>query len=171
MIEIKSLNDLSSLHSTQLNVIDFYADVMVRAWLCFFRLLIPTQTRCGPCHAIAPRYKALSEQYKDTHFFKCNVDAAKDVAAKYRVSAMPTFVFIKGGQVVDTVKGANAAGIEAAIKKHASGSSSFSGKGQTLGSGGGKSSGSTASSSEFNSHLYIGLALLTAYAGLWYFNM
>ena len=27
MIEIKSLNHLSSLHSTQLNVIDFYADV------------------------------------------------------------------------------------------------------------------------------------------------
>ncbi|EIM20108.1 thioredoxin-domain-containing protein [Wallemia mellicola CBS 633.66] len=124
-------------------------------------------SKCGPCHAIAPKYEALSKQHTNVNFFKCNVDTAKDVAAKYRISAMPTFIFIKSGQVIETIKGANASAIENALGKH-SGGGSFSGKGQTLGS----ASGSTSSANDsFNSHLYIGMALLALYTGLWYYNV
>jgi thioredoxin 1 len=35
------------------------------------------------------------------------VDDNPDAAAKYGVSAMPTFVFVKGGEVVDRLMGAN----------------------------------------------------------------
>lgn len=79
---------------------------------------------------------------------------------------MPTFVFLKGTKVIETVKGADAAAIEAALNKYTQGSA-FSGKGQTLG---GKSAGSAASS-EFNSHFLVGLALLSVYVGMWYYNM
>lgn len=44
--------------------------------------------RCGPCHAIAPKFEALSREYKNVNFLKCDVDAAADVASQYRVSAM-----------------------------------------------------------------------------------
>lgn len=44
--------------------------------------------RCGPCHAIAPTFEALAKQYKNVNFLKCDVDAARDVASLYSVSAM-----------------------------------------------------------------------------------
>jgi len=94
-------------------------------------------TWCGPCHAIAPFYEKLAKQYTNVNFLKCDVDAAKDVAGRYSVSAMPTFIFLKGSNKVDQVRGANKTALEGAIRKHSSTSSSgvFAGKGQTLGGG------------------------------------
>ncbi|CAK5264965.1 unnamed protein product [Mycena citricolor] len=124
-MSITHLNSVSELNShlakskDKLSVIDFHA------------------TWCGPCHAIAPVYENLSRQYPNVNFFKCDVDAAKDVAQLYSVSAMPTFIFLKGSSKVDMVRGANKAALESALKKHSSGSSessaAFSGRGQTLG--------------------------------------
>ena len=37
---------------------------------------------------IAPTYEALAKQYPDVNFLKCDVDQAKDVAGRYRVTAM-----------------------------------------------------------------------------------
>lgn len=50
--------------------------------------LTQANPRCGPCHAIAPAFEALSKQYANVNFLKCDVDAARDVAARYTVSAM-----------------------------------------------------------------------------------
>jgi len=116
---ITSLSQLDAVlkkSPTKLNVIDFHA------------------TWCGPCHAIAPEYEALSKQYADVNFLKCDVDAAQDVAGRYAISAMPTFVFLKGQTKVDQVMGANKAAIESALRKHSSGSTSaaFAGTGQSL---------------------------------------
>lgn len=47
-----------------------------------------THHRCGPCHAIAPHYESLSKKYTNVNFLKCDVDAAKEVASSYSVSAM-----------------------------------------------------------------------------------
>lgn len=41
--------------------------------------------------------------HRDSHIRSDNPEAAQ----KYGVSAMPTFVFIKGGEVVDRLMGAN----------------------------------------------------------------
>ncbi|KAG6841769.1 hypothetical protein C0991_007098 [Blastosporella zonata] len=83
------------------------------------------------------KLSALSKQYTAVNFLKCDVDAAKDVALRYGVSAMPTFIFLKGQTKVDQVRGANKAGLEDALRRHSGPSSSatFSGKGQTLGGG------------------------------------
>ena len=56
---------------------------------------------------IAPLFQELSESMEDVVFIKVDVDENQETAAKYNVSAMPTFVFIKGGEVVDRLMGAN----------------------------------------------------------------
>jgi thioredoxin 1 len=66
-----------------------------------------TATWCGPCQMIAPIFKELSNTYDDVVFLKVDVDANPETAANYKVSAMPTFIFIKGGVVVERVMGAD----------------------------------------------------------------
>lgn len=61
---------------------------------------------------IAPIYKELSDAFPNVVFLKVDVDENPDTAAKYEVSAMPTFLFIRRGQVVDKVMGANAAALK-----------------------------------------------------------
>ncbi|KAI0304574.1 thioredoxin-like protein [Russula brevipes] len=117
---IETLSQLDAIlnkSDKKLTVIDFHA------------------TWCGPCHAIAPAFEALSKKYTNVNFLKCDVDAARDVAGRYAISAMPTFMFLKGQEKVDLVRGANKAAIENALQKYGSGSSStaFSGRGQSLG--------------------------------------
>eukprot|EP00986_Skeletonema_menzelii_P020952 scaffold32788_cov166-Skeletonema_menzelii.AAC.4 len=73
-----------------------------------------TATWCAPCKAIAPIYKELSEEF-DAQFIKVDVDDNPEAAQKFGVSAMPTFVFIKGGEVVDRLMGANAARLQELI--------------------------------------------------------
>jgi thioredoxin 1 len=51
-------------------------------------------------------------------FIKIDVDDNPDTAAKYNVSAMPTFLFIKGGEVVDRLMGANPARLQELIDEH-----------------------------------------------------
>lgn len=73
-----------------------------------------TASWCGPCKAIAPIFKELSEEF-DAQFIKVDVDENPEAAQKFGVSAMPTFVFIKGGEVVDRLMGANAARLKELI--------------------------------------------------------
>ena len=61
---------------------------------------------------IAPLFKELSDEYPNVVFLKVDVDDNPDTAAKYGVSAMPTFVFIKKGEVVDRLMGANPAALK-----------------------------------------------------------
>ena len=63
------------------------------------------------------QYKELSEEYPDVVFLKVDVDENTETAAKYSVSAMPTFVFIKGGEVVDRLMGANPARLQELINE------------------------------------------------------
>ncbi|EGN93110.1 hypothetical protein SERLA73DRAFT_189950 [Serpula lacrymans var. lacrymans S7.3] len=160
---ITSLSQLDGfLSGNKLSVIDFHA------------------TWCGPCHAIAPTFESLSKQYKNVNFLKCDVDAARDVASKYSVSAMPTFIFLKGTTKVDQVRGANKSGLEDALKRHSSGASTgaaFTGKGQTLGSSSSSSSPSaypndiTSSAysawSDLDPKIKILLGLVAAYIFFW----
>lgn len=103
-------------------VVDFYAD-----W-------------CPPCRAIAPIFSKLADQHASSGhlaFAKVNVDHVKNVAARYKVSAMPTFVFFQNGEpkgvtveglkarqsvkltddgLVDRVLGADRAALEAVVQ-------------------------------------------------------
>ncbi|QUC20716.1 uncharacterized protein UV8b_04957 [Ustilaginoidea virens] len=70
------------LSSTTRVVVDFYAD-----W-------------CPPCRAIAPFFSKLADSHAkhgQVAFAKVNVDRVSDLAKRYGVAAMPTFmVFDKG---------------------------------------------------------------------------
>ena len=62
---------------------------------------------CGPCHMVAPVVDKLAEKYADRFkFCRLNVDENAQTAAKYRIMSIPTLMFFKGGEVVDTVIGA-----------------------------------------------------------------
>ncbi|KAL6706118.1 hypothetical protein ACN47E_006034 [Coniothyrium glycines] len=71
------------LKSTSYTVVDFYAD-----W-------------CPPCRTIAPIFSKLADEHATPSklaFAKVNVDHVKDVAQRYGISAMPTFLFFKDGK-------------------------------------------------------------------------
>lgn len=61
---------------------------------------------CAPCKAMEPLVKSVSEKHKDVLFLSLDIDDGKDLATKLNISAVPTFLFVKGGQVKHTQQGA-----------------------------------------------------------------
>ena len=62
---------------------------------------------CGPCRMVAPVVEGLAEKYEGkVKFCRLNVDENQQTAAKYQIMSIPTLMFFKGGEVVDTVIGA-----------------------------------------------------------------
>ncbi|KAI6012442.1 thioredoxin-domain-containing protein [Pisolithus orientalis] len=106
-------------------------------------------------------------EYPSVNFLKCDVDAAKNVASAYGVSAMPTFVFLKGGKQVHTIKGADKQGLQNALKQLTGPTAgTFPGQGQTLrGSPSSDDRGSTWTN--MDPQLKILLALVAAYIFFW----
>lgn len=92
-----SVNDpLAEVGKGKPSVIDFYA------------------TWCGPCKMIAPVFRQLEEKYsQDVAFTLVDVDQYPDIAMKYSVEAMPTFVFLdSAGKEIDRIVGADAEGLQ-----------------------------------------------------------
>jgi thioredoxin len=58
---------------------------------------------CGPCKQTAPVYEQLSAKLsKANHitFVKVNTDTQKEVASRYNVASLPTFMVFKKGEPV-----------------------------------------------------------------------
>ncbi|QQR48880.1 thioredoxin [bacterium] len=56
---------------------------------------------CGPCRQMAPLFDELSKELADSYkFAKINIDDQRDLVVQYNVSSIPTFVFVKNGQMV-----------------------------------------------------------------------
>lgn len=61
---------------------------------------------CGPCKMIAPIFEELAEEYKDKlKFGKVNVDEQASLAAKFRVTSIPTLILFKNGEITKTSVG------------------------------------------------------------------
>lgn len=56
------------------------------------------------CKAIAPKYAALTASYPHVQFLRVDVDKHQAIAAKYNITAMPTFIAIVDGEVKDRVR-------------------------------------------------------------------
>lgn len=70
-------------------LVDFYAD-----W-------------CGPCKKMAPIVEQMAELFDGkVKIGKCNIDDNMDIAQKYRVMSIPTFIIFKDGQPIETNVGA-----------------------------------------------------------------
>ena len=64
-------------------------------------------TWCGPCRMIAPIVEELAKEYDGKIAVgKCDVEENDELAAEYGIRNIPTLLFFKGGQVVDTIVGA-----------------------------------------------------------------
>lgn len=70
-------------------LVDFYAD-----W-------------CGPCKMMMPVVEKIAETYDGrVKVGKVNSDENNELAAKYGIMSIPSFLIIKNGEVVDTATGA-----------------------------------------------------------------
>jgi thioredoxin 1 len=62
---------------------------------------------CGPCKRFAPIFVEVQQMYKDKAVFaKLNLEHAREIGEKYRITAIPTLLFIKSGNLIDQVVGA-----------------------------------------------------------------
>ncbi|KAL2330034.1 hypothetical protein Fmac_017615 [Flemingia macrophylla] len=77
-----------------------------------------TASWCGPCKFMSPVFADLAASFTDVDFVKIDVDELPDVAKEYGVQAMPTFVLLKKGKVVDRVVGANKDELTSKVLKH-----------------------------------------------------
>jgi len=61
---------------------------------------------CGPCRMLGPVVDEVAEEYKGRAVVgKLNTDENGDTMAAYRVSAIPTLLFFKGGKLVEQMVG------------------------------------------------------------------
>ncbi|KAI1433246.1 thioredoxin-like protein [Xylaria sp. CBS 124048] len=96
---------------------------------------------CGPCKVIAPTFESLATKYSKPGritFCKINVDNHQSITRNLGVTSMPTFLIFKRGSVINTIRGANAQALTAAVEQaikmvdFAPGAS-FAAPGRTLG--------------------------------------
>jgi thioredoxin 1 len=62
---------------------------------------------CGPCRMISPVIEELAEEFEGkAAICKVNTDEQQELSTKFGVRSIPTIVFMKDGEVVDTMVGA-----------------------------------------------------------------
>ena len=62
---------------------------------------------CGPCRMVAPILEQLAGEYAGKlQVAKLDVDENQQTAARFNIRSIPTLMFFKDGQHVDTVVGA-----------------------------------------------------------------
>jgi thioredoxin 1 len=68
---------------------------------------------------MAPAYDALSTKHEadGIHFGKVDVDDNGDAAATYGIQAVPTFITVSGGTIIDRFSGADANQLDDLIAK------------------------------------------------------
>ena len=72
-----------------IKLIDFYAD-----W-------------CGPCKVMDPIFEKIEKEYEGkVEFQKVDVEAEQNIASKYEIMSIPTFVILKNDKETDRRTGA-----------------------------------------------------------------
>ena len=65
---------------------------------------------CGPCHAIAPVFERLSDQYQGKlRFARMNIDEESNAAMSLGIQAIPTLIVFHKGDVAQRIIGPNPA--------------------------------------------------------------
>ena len=88
VIELTSHNFDQEIINNNLLLVDFWAE-----W-------------CGPCKSMHPIFTRMAKKYKRVRFARVNVDDAQNIAIKYGVQSIPTFIMFRNGEVVNRMVGA-----------------------------------------------------------------
>ena len=88
VMELTSENFNREMINNDLLLVDFWAE-----W-------------CGPCKSMHPIFTRMAKKYKRVRFARVNVDNAQDIASKYGVQSIPTFIMFKNGEIANTMVGA-----------------------------------------------------------------
>lgn len=84
----EEFNKLLKDYSDKIVIIDFWA-----VW-------------CGPCVAFAPVFEKLQQESgTDFVFVKVNTDEVSSIAMRYRITGIPTTLFIKDEKIIHKVVG------------------------------------------------------------------
>jgi thioredoxin 1 len=67
-----------------------------------------TAAWCGPCRVMKPVLDELAGERDDLAFVQVDVDAQPELAARYGVLSMPTFLVFRGGDPIGRLVGARA---------------------------------------------------------------
>ncbi|PHZ17436.1 glutaredoxin 3-like protein [Rhizopus microsporus ATCC 52813] len=74
-----------------------------------------------PCQQMNDVFAELSGKFPALQFLKIEAEENPDISESFEISAVPTFIILKGGKVVEQVEGAKAAELSNAVAKHAKG--------------------------------------------------
>ncbi len=74
---------------------------------------------CGPCKAMHPIFERMAKKYPQIKFCRVNVDSNQQIAQKFEIQAIPTFMMFSKGKLVDKMMGAvGEPGIHMIAKKY-----------------------------------------------------
>jgi thioredoxin 1 len=88
VMELTSQNFNQEIKNNELLLVDFWAE-----W-------------CGPCKSMHPIFTRMAKKYKQIRFARVNVDDAQDIAMKYGVQSIPTFIMFRNAEVANRMVGA-----------------------------------------------------------------
>ena len=88
VIELNSSNFDDALLKNKLMLVDFWAE-----W-------------CGPCKSMHPIFSRMAKKYSHVRFARVNIDDSQNIATKFNVQSIPTFIMFNEGKVVQQMVGA-----------------------------------------------------------------
>ena len=88
VMDLNSSNFGDALLKNKLLLVDFWAE-----W-------------CGPCKSMHPIFSRMAKKYDHVRFARVNVDNSQDIAARFNVQSIPTFIMFKNGENVQQMVGA-----------------------------------------------------------------
>ncbi|CAE6493451.1 MAG: thioredoxin [Candidatus Nitrosotenuis sp.] len=88
VVDLDSSNFDHVVSSNNLVLVDFWAE-----W-------------CGPCRMMHPVFTRMAKKYRHIKFARVNVDNSQDIAIRFGVQSIPTFIMFRAGQAVDRMIGA-----------------------------------------------------------------
>ncbi|RLI76728.1 thioredoxin [Archaeoglobales archaeon] len=89
LIELTSENFDKTIQENEMVLVDVWAE-----W-------------CAPCKAMAPVFSKLAEKYANKIIFaELDADKNVEIIERFKIKAIPTYLFFKKGELIDVLVGA-----------------------------------------------------------------